>query len=290
MIKVDVSRVVSPRFVLYLLGVIPGVFFESSVAIGNPHSVTSVISRLHEIYPFGPYALIALFLASSLFIGSGFFLAAWILQLLTALCFYLWRYGIRITLGSQWLYRWFGKLQGIPPKRNVFVRSLSALIFWARGREFSTEARPVLKCLYRATTRLLKTRYGIGRTRYLLPDDGDFNVWSSVLGKPLKTLQEGMMVARTYLGSGLAGFTAIYVEPALREKYFIGLSCLFAVSGFISTVSLAFWSFNPVRKSLLNLKSVLLELAEANKLRENQKAEAEEDRAPVLEGDVDAAE
>ncbi len=164
MIKVDFSKAVSPRFGAYLLGLIPGVFFESSIAIGNPHFALSVMSRLHGIYSFGPYALLLLFLASSFFIGSAFFVAAWVVERLIFFGFGLWRYIIRNTFGSQWLYRRFAKLQGIPPKQTILIRSLSRLIFWARGREMSVEARPVLKCLHAATKRLLKRRYGIERT------------------------------------------------------------------------------------------------------------------------------
>ena len=275
MIKVDLSRVVSPRFGLYLLGVIPGVFFESCAAIGNPCSVVSVIGRVHEVYPFGSYALFLMFLASSLFIGSGFLLVAWIVQLLISLGLRLWHFGIRITFASQWMYRWFGKLQGTPPKRSAFVRSLSKLIFWARGRELLTEARPVLRCLHTATTQLLRRRYGIE----LAPDDGAWGIWPSVVGKPLKPLQEGTMGARTLLGCGLAGFTALYIAPALRERYFVALCSVFAVSGLLSSFSLAFWNFNPVRGSLLRLRSVLSELEEGTTATERRNAGAEDDHA-----------
>ncbi len=160
MIKVDLSKAISPRVATYALGLIPGVFFESSIAIGNPHFAAFVMSRLREIYSFGPYALLVLFVASSLFIGLGFFLTAWIAQRLVFFGFALWRYTIRATFGSQWLYRRFATLQGMPPKQTVLIRVLSKLIFWARERQFSTEARPVLKCLHTATERLLKERYG----------------------------------------------------------------------------------------------------------------------------------
>lgn len=277
MIKVDLSKVVSPRFGLYLLGLIPGVFFELSVAVGNPHSTASLIGSLREIFPFGPYALLLLFVASSLFIGSGFFVAAWIVQLLISLGFQLWRYGIRATFGSQWMYHWFAKMQGMPPRRSVFIRLLSWLIFWARGREVFTEARPVLKCLNAATERLLQERYGIEVNRLLQLDNGEWQVWPPVIGKPLVSLQEGTMAARAFLGCGLAGFTVLYAAPALRGWYFISLCSVFAISGLLSSISLAFWGFNPVRKSLLRLKSVLLALAETTTATEKRKVETEEE-------------
>ncbi len=275
MIKLDLSRAVPRGLGSYLLAVIPGVFFESSIAIGNPHFAASVISRAREIYAFGPYALLFLFLASSLLIGEGFFLMAWITYLLIAFAFVLWRYAIRTTFGSQWLYRRFGTLQGIPPKQTIFIRSLSRLIFWAREREFSIEARPVLKCLHIATKQLLKKRYGIERTWDGHSDGSEWEVWYSAVGEPPKWFSERRMAARTMLGCGLAGFTALYASPLLRERYFIALCSLFAFAGLFATFDLALWSFNPVRRTMLNLRSVLLELSATTTMTEKQKTDSE---------------
>jgi len=274
MIKIDLSKAILPRLGTYLLGIIPGMFFESSIAIGNPHFAASVISRVREIYPFGPYALLALFLASSLLIGQGFFLTAWIADLLITFAFLLWRNAIRVTLGSQWLYRCFGKLQGIPPKQNIFIRMLGRLIFWARGREFSFKARPVLKCLHVAVRRLLKVQYGIDRNYGLQLDDSEWGVWYSALGKPLKGFQEGYMASRTSLGCGLAGLTALYASPALRGKYFIALSLIFTFAGCFGTVDLVRWRIDPIKRSMARLLSVLLELREATNITERRDSES----------------
>jgi hypothetical protein len=274
MIKVDLSKVVPPRFGTYLLGLIPGVFFESSIAIGNRHFAASVISRVREIYPFGPYALLALFLASGLLIGQGFFLTAWISDLLIASAFALWRFAIRITFGSQWLYRSFAKLQGVPPKRTIFVRSLSKLILWARGREFPIEARPVLQCLHVATKRLLKKQYGIEVARNLESEGSEWGVWYSALGKPLKGFQEASMASRTFLGCGLAGLAALYASPALRGRYFVALCAVFTFTGCFISVDLVRWRINPVRRSMERLRSVLLELSEGGTTAERRNGDS----------------
>jgi len=274
MIRIDISRAIPPRLGAYLLGIIPGVFFEASVAIGDPHFAASVVCRVREIYAFGPYTLLVLFLASGLLVGQGFSLAAWIADLLIASAFALWRYAIRITFGSQWLDRRFGKLQGIPPKRNSFIRLLSRLIFWARGREYSVEARPVLKCLYVAVERLLKVRYGIDVGRDMQRDDIEWGVWYSVLGKPLKGFQEASMSSRVFLGCGLAGFTAVYALSALRGRYFIALCIIFTFAGCFTSVDLARWRFNPVKRSIARLRSILLELSEASTMAEKPSSDS----------------
>jgi hypothetical protein len=275
MIKLDLSKTVPPRLGSYFLALIPGVFFESSLAIGNPHFAAAVIARAREIYAFGPYALLFLFLASGLFIGEGFFLRAWIAYLLIASAFVLWRYAIRITFGSQWLYRRLATLQGIPPQQTIFIRSLSKLIFWARQREFSIKARPVVTCLHIATEQLLKKRYGIEMASNMHSDGSEWGVWFSSVGEPPKWFSEGRMAARTMLGCGLAGFAALYASPLLRDRYFIVLCSLFAFAGLFVTFDLALWSFNPVRRTLLNLRSVLLELSATNAMTEKENTDSD---------------
>ena len=274
MIKIDLARTIPPRLAAYLIGIVPGVFFESSIAIGNTHLATSAISRVREIYPFGPYALLALFLASGLLIGQGFIITAWIADLLIAFVFALWRYSIRVTLGSQWLYRYFAKLQGIPPKQNLLLRSLSRLIFRARGREFSSAARPVLKCLHVAVRRLLKVRYGIDSSDVGQWDDSEWGTWYSVLGKRLKEFQEAGMASRTFLGCGLAGLTALYASPPLRGRYFIALCLIFTFAGCFLSVNLLRWRTNPVRRSTVRLQSVLLELSEASTISDRRNSDS----------------
>jgi len=264
MIKIDLSRTIPPRLAAYLIGIVPGVFFESSIAVGNPHFAASVISRVREIYPFGPYALFALFLASALLIGLGFIITDWIADVLIASASALWRYAIRITLGSQWLYRYFAKLQSIPPKQNLLIRQLGRMIFWARRREFSSAAKPVLKCLHVAVRRLLKVRYGIDSSEVGQWDDSEWGTWYSALGKPLKGLQEAAMSSRTFLGCGLAGLTALYASPSLRGGYFIALCLIFTFAGCFLSVDLLRWRINPVKRSTVRLQSVLLELSEAS--------------------------
>jgi hypothetical protein len=285
MIRIDISKMIPKHLGTYLLGILPGLFFEGSIAIGDPRFGASVVSRLREIYPFGPYALLLLFLTAGLFIGQGFWIAAGIVNLLIGFVFALWRSAIQNTFGSTWLYRYFGKLQGMPPKRTVFIRSLSRLIFWAREQAvFPTGVRPVMKCEYIAARHLLKARYGIDRKFSGPVDEGEWKVWNSVLGKPLPDYREASIVSRAILGCGLAGFTALYALPVLRERYFIALCALFTFAGLYTSVDLARWRFNPLRWVTAKLKSVLLEISETS----NATVKATGDSAEVLNASADA--
>jgi hypothetical protein len=285
MIKIDLSRAIPPRFGTYLLGIIPGLVFESSVGIGQPHLAASVISRIGAIHPFGTYALVVIFLASALFIGQGFYLLAWIADLVIGWAFILWRYGIRITLGSNWLYRRFAKRQGAPPAQNPFTRFLGRVIFWARMRESPLKARPVLKCLHIATKRLLYKRYGIDRTFTRgYTDASEWEVWQSVLGKPLKDFQDASIAARIFLSTGFAGFMALYPAPTLRAQYFIALCFILTFGGAFTSVNLALWRFSPVRRSVIRLRSVLLELSTAE-ISPDHVDPSSEDSSETVDGD-----
>jgi hypothetical protein len=276
MIKIDISKAIPTRMGRYLLGIIPGVLFELSIAIGDPSLANLMLDRVKRIYPFQPYALLVLFLISCLVIGQVFFLMSWFADMLIGFGYVLARYFIRITLGSQWLYRLFAKLQGIPPRRNIFIRLLSWMIFRTRNRMYSIEPRPVIKCLHLVVTELLKRRYGIDRNWERWSSDGsEWGVWYSVLGKPPTTAQEALMTMRTILGCGLAGFSALYVSPTLRGLYFIILCVVFTLSGCYLSFDLVKWRMDPLRSSFARLRSVLLELSETQIAIEKIKGRSE---------------
>ncbi len=125
-------------------------------------------------------------------------------------------------------------------------------------------------------------------TNWRLHEDGsDWGVWYSVLGKPLKWAQEGMLASRTFLACGCAGFSALYASPALRERYFVALCCAFALSGLLVSFELAFWNFNAVRRSMLQLKSILLELSESTPFADKKGTGSESGLSAMTEANPD---
>lgn len=280
MIKIDVSKAIPQRLWTYLLGLIPGLLFELSIAIANPQLAHSMIDRARQIYPFRPYSLLALFMASCLVVGQVFFLSSWFVDMLIGFSYGLKRQLVRITFGSWWLYRLFAKIQRFPPRRSIFVRSLSWIIFRARLDRPSLQARPVLRCWRLAAEQLLKRGYGIDRSKHHWPE-GESEVWYMVLGKPSATFQEALMTTRTFIGCGLAGFSALYVSPALRDRYFIPLCVVFTFVGCYQSFDLAKWRQHPVRNSIAHLRSVLSELSET------QTAAKKEESSPTEKTDLE---
>jgi hypothetical protein len=265
MIKLNLSNLIPRRLAIYLLSLIPGVLFHLSVAFGDPDLAHRMIERVKGVYPFEPYALFVLFLLSCLVIGQTFFLLSWFSDIFLGILYQLKGYFVRITFASWWMYKWFGKLQGIPPRRNLFIRSLSGLIFRARIDKNASQRALVLKCWDEAAMRLLKQRYGIDKTdSHRLLMHHEWEVWYSVLGKPPAMLQEAVMTMRTIFGCGLAALSALYVSSGLRNRYFITIAVVLAVSGCYQLFDLAKWRQDRVRVGLARLRSVLTELAETN--------------------------
>jgi len=164
MIKIDASNVIPKRLGTYPLGIIPGLVFELSIAYANPSLAHQMTERARQVYPFQGYAILVLFLASCLIVGQTFFLLAWFFDWLTDFLYCAQRYLLlQLTLGSDWLYKAVGRLQGMPRKRNV--RHLWRIIMWARMKKTPFEIRPVLKCQRMAATQLLKRKYGVAPSK-----------------------------------------------------------------------------------------------------------------------------
>ena len=70
--------------------------------------------------------------------------------------------------------------------------------------------------------------------------------------------------------------------PSLRQRYFAAFSVIFAFSGLITSVTLARWRFNPVKWSVVRLRSVLLELSEAKRPTEEQKSDSSDNPGSAI--------
>lgn len=272
MINIDLSKTPSLRFLVYLLALIPGLFFLASIALGNPVLGGALTKELAKVYSLPQYAALFLALGSGFVFGQAFVLLSWMIETFLITLVRLPKAIFRKAFGANWLYRWFGKYQGIPPKRTIPVRILSRLIFSARAMDADpADARVVRACLGAAVEKLLERRYGIERDRAGGPN-GEWGVWYSVLGKLPVRYHENLNAGRTTLATGLAGFCAMTIAPSLIQRYFIAMCSLFALSGIWSALANFLHFRNRVNLDVFRLRAVLLELQEVSretKPREN---------------------
>ena len=120
MIKIDASNFIPKRFGTYLLGIIPGFFFETTLAFGDPALSLQLINRVRQVYPFHGYALLTAFVVPRLIVGETFYLLAWFFDWMVDLGYRGLRYFVfDLTLGSHWLYKAVGRWQGMPPKPSA---------------------------------------------------------------------------------------------------------------------------------------------------------------------------
>lgn len=262
MINIDLSKVPSLRLLVYLLALIPGLFFLFSVAAGNPQVAKTTIQQINGVYPVPPFGLLLIFVGAGFVIGQALILLSWLIELTLTGIYRTPRAVFRMIFGQLWLYKWFGRHQKIPPaKSSLGVRTLGKLIFLARvDKPDPPDARAVRWCLAAATEILLERRYGIDRDRATGPNGGEWQVWSSSLGKPIKSLAEMMNAGRTTLACGVAGFLSLGVAPRLIERFYISLSSIFVFCGLWSAGWFFFQARNQVSLDMLRLRSILLEL------------------------------
>ena len=264
MIKIDAAKLFPKRLGAYLLGFIPGVVFELTVAFGDPVMAHRMIERVKDVYPFQGYALLALFAASCLVVGQTFFLLAWFTDWIIDFLYRAQRYLIlHMTLGSHWLYKAVGKLQGMPPK--MYFRHLWRPIMWARGKKVPFEIRPILRCQRMAATQLLKRKFGVtpskGQWEWV---DQEWHAWLAVLGKVPTGLRESFLTMRIVLGCGIAELAALYIVTALQNRYFVTMSTVLFAAGCFQSFTFVRMRSEP-RASLTRLRTLMEELTEVSR-------------------------
>lgn len=263
MIKIDLGNALPRGIGVFLLALIPGLLFELVFAFGEPVQAHRVLDQVRQVYDFPSYALFVLFIASAFFIGHIFWTLAWFADILITFLYRLKLSFIPATLGSEWLYRTFARLQGVSPKQNLFVRSLSKMVMWGRGRKFPFNVRPVLHCERVAANQLLMRRYGLSPSKGSGPlIDLEWQAWLSVIPKPTKRYNIALFSARTFLSCALAALATWYVTPALRNHYFLFATAVLITSGTYQSWSYARSIYEPMRSSLGRLSWILTELAE----------------------------
>jgi hypothetical protein len=263
-IKLDVSKAVSSRSLVYLLGLFPGLLFEVSIALANPTLAERAVDRIKHIYPAPNYLIMILLIASGFVFGQAFIQLAWMADWVVGVIYRMYIFSIRRTFGSWRAYQWLGKLQQKFPKRPLLIRIYSNIVFAVRMPMRAVEAQPTLRCLETASEELLQVRYGIKGIGRISSSREEFQVWTSVIGKPLMSYMEGMLAGRTTLASGLAGLTAMWWVPDLRERYFFGLCVVFVITGCTIAINQLRWKVDPVKRNVLLLRSVLLDLSDAH--------------------------
>ena len=160
MLKLDLSKGLPRPALSPLISLLPGVFFEISILVGNPQLSNCLIEKTLYYVPLKPYMQLAFVLFVAFIIGAAAILLVGLIQL--ALCYV---HATRLILREE-LARW----PGIPllqwAGRNNFIRARPQ--YWRLWTATALRAQGDgnrFRHLYRAwdklAHKLLKERYGI---------------------------------------------------------------------------------------------------------------------------------
>jgi len=129
-----------------------------SVGFGSPSRAGAVTKEVGNLYHGPQYLTLFLALGCAFVIGQAFVLSSWLLGVLLTNLIIAPGAIFRMVFGTHWLYRWYGKHQGMPPNRAISTRVVGKLIFLARDwrRAEPANARVIRTCLGAAVEKLLE--------------------------------------------------------------------------------------------------------------------------------------
>ncbi len=262
MIQVDLSKAPHPRVAAYLVGLLPGLFLEISVALGNGFLLARYLAL-----PLNRYILLAIAIIFAYIIGNAALMFVWLLIFMVFNPTYrLWRRASRLlwTVIRNWAQR---RLAGTKAKRR-------AMLFALYERPF--KPRRHLEALGRVhfslVQKVVESQYGITG-----PDvKHDWQYWAAVLDRPSRRELRGDLLAMACQACGWAGLAAITLAPQLLNSRFVAF-CIFLVSyGCLINLDIVRRQLNPEARATLRIHVLLNQLERSGKVVPIQDAAEEE--------------
>jgi hypothetical protein len=256
------SNVLPPRTYTYLSAMIPGLFFELSILIGNPSYVRQLLDKTRAYFAFDRYTILAVALFLAFVIGNGFMLFVgliqWLFRFVYKLRAFLWRQFCKWPLlpFSNWIRRqpFWGKRQ--------WVHEFGNNITDRAGPFGSSVPEGVRKCWARFARQILKT-YGIDH------EDLDQEEWNALYGT-LGTLtlreQRGSVFMIASEAIGWCGLAAAFLAPTLRTRYYLEFAILLVIAGIIHDWCVAKRLNDPTMWGLLEIRVIARELERTSRV------------------------
>jgi hypothetical protein len=226
MLNLDVSKAVPRTALIYLTALIPGLFFEVSILLGNPELIGNHLAKTQHAIPLSPYLQLAIALFLAFIVGNAFMLFVALIQLL--LC-YLHR--PRLILVEEltrqpllpllnWLtqFRFFASRQRFHQFRNRIAK---------HAADPEKPERVATTAWHRLARKLLQQRYGIDLSD--LEEEWEPLFWS--IGTPTDVEWRGPLLMIASEASGWCGLAATLLAPELGNRYYLALCLLFILLG-----------------------------------------------------------
>jgi len=219
-----ISNVLPPRTYELLFALLPGIFFEISILLGNPALICDLVARAQDGFGLGHYAMLGLALVLAFIIGNAFMLLVILIQRLLG---YLYR--LRAFLWDQLFQK---RPLGQPPDEDA------------------------RKCWALLARRLLQDQYGIE-----LEDIGqdEWNVLYLTLVTPTMMDVRGNILMIASEAMGWCGLTATLFAHALWNRYYVAFSVLLIAAGLLHDWHMAGNLNNPRFLGFLKIRALLRE-------------------------------
>jgi hypothetical protein len=223
-----VSSVVPPRAYVFMVALLPGLFFELSILLADPALVCDLVARARDGLGLGHYEILGLSLVIAYVIGNALILLVTLIQRLLA-----YPYKLRAWVWEElcawplsplvvWLGRkqWWGRRQRFRDF-SMYVQER------ASGMPADEGARKLWAIIGK---RLLREKYGVE------PKDLGQEEWNALywtLGTLTITDVRGSMTMIVFEATGWAGLAATLFAHQLWNRYYVGLSALLILAGLL---------------------------------------------------------
>lgn len=254
MLNVDVSKAIPRSTLAYLTALIPGLFFEVSILLGNPELVSDHLTKTQHAIPLSPYLQLAVALFLAFIVGNAFMLFVAVIQYL--LCFF---HALRLMLREEFarwpllpLLNWLAKFRFFAGRASF--HGLRARIAH-RAADPDKPARLATRAWHRLARKLLQDRYGIDLSA--VEEEWEFLFWS--LGTPTDVEWRGHLLMIASEATGWCGLVASLLAPALRNRYYLALCALLILTGLHNDYFVAGRRTDPVSLAMGRTRALLRE-------------------------------
>jgi hypothetical protein len=241
---------------------IPGLFFEVSILLGNPTYARQLLDKARAGFAFDRYTVLAIALFLAFIIGNGFMLFVGLIQYLLGFA-----YKIRAFLWTQfckWPLAPF--LTWIRQKpfwnKRRWVHELSNKVIERAGPFGSDVPEELRRCWARFARPILET-YRIDPNQL---DQEEWNALYGTLGTLTPREQRGSVFMIASEAIGWCGLTAGFLAPALRSRYYLGFAVLLVFSGVLHDWYVAQRLCDPKVWGLLELRVIIREFERTSRL------------------------
>ena len=278
MVNLDLSKMVPRGSLIWISAFIPGLFFEISIALGNPQLMTSHLATTQNLIRLSPYLQLAVALFLAFIIGLASMLAVSFIQhALTYL------HSLRLILMPEL------RTLVLLPLLNQLVK---LRFFASRGRfhdfrnrvsndaaEPAQEALSTSKALQKLASKLFRDRYGVE-----LQHAEEQREWQSLLwsvGSLTEVEWRGPLLMIASEATGWCGLVATMLAPALRNRYYIALSLIFLLTGLHNDYYVAGRRRDPVALASFKARAILREYEKDSRTMPESKEKLEPPETPL---------